>query len=245
MADIRHLPNAPITEALIDIRVKLPSGFKVAVFENIVDNSIKNYPIRGEITKYGAKLGIKDKKSFVEAHDLVIDGILYKSKDEKNIVQFKRSGFTFNRLKPYTQWEEIVGNAKDLWNLYVKYAEPVKITRIATRYINFIRLPDDNFDDYMVSPPHIAEGIPDKLTGYLRRLNLREASTDIQANVTQAIEESTEKNMVTLILDIEAYINKMQEPDSEQIWDNLEDLRTMKNRVFFNSLTEKTIQLFL
>ena len=32
MAEVRHLNNAPITEAIIDFRVKLPSEFKVEAF---------------------------------------------------------------------------------------------------------------------------------------------------------------------------------------------------------------------
>ena len=32
MTEVRHLNNAPITEAIIDFRVKLPSEFKVEAF---------------------------------------------------------------------------------------------------------------------------------------------------------------------------------------------------------------------
>ena len=40
MAEIRHLNNAPITEAIIDFRVKLPSEFQVETFFELKNTNI-------------------------------------------------------------------------------------------------------------------------------------------------------------------------------------------------------------
>ncbi len=37
-----------------------------------------------------------------------IQGYFYKSDDGKNIARFRKDGFTFSRLKPYTDWESVL-----------------------------------------------------------------------------------------------------------------------------------------
>ena len=75
-------------------------------------------------------------------------------------MQFRINGFTFNRLKPYTSWGDILPQVKDLWSLYIDIASPESITRIAVRYINNIEIPKpDNivFSDYLKVPPKIPD----------------------------------------------------------------------------------------
>ncbi len=245
MAEIRHLPNAPITEALIDIRTKLPKGFDISGFENLSEKALERLPKKEVQSEYSAKLNIKEKNISTDPEQTK-RGVFYRSEDEKNIVQFRRDGFTFNRLKPYTNWEDIIDEAKTYWQIYQKHGQPVKITRLGTRYINHIKLPlpINDFSDYMTSPPQIPEGMPNLLNSYLSKISLQEPSNQIHVNVIQAIEKGEKDKYITLIFDTDSFINKMFEPDSN-IWSKFDDLRKMKNKVFFNSLTEKTINLFL
>ncbi len=46
-----------------------------------------------------------------------------KTPDRLNVAQFRRDGFTFNRLRPYTKWEEIRPEALRLWQLYTAKAK--------------------------------------------------------------------------------------------------------------------------
>ena len=54
----------------------------------------------------------------------------------------------------------------------------------------------------------------------------------------------TEAGSLPFILDIDAYIMKSMNPDSPEIESNFNTLREMKNRVFFASLTDLTIEMF-
>ena len=44
MAEVRHLNNAPITEAIIDFRVKLPSEFQVETFLELKNTIGDRFP---------------------------------------------------------------------------------------------------------------------------------------------------------------------------------------------------------
>lgn len=247
MTNIRYLPNAPATEALIDIKVKLPSDFDINIFDSInEDFLLRNFPEKEKQDEYSAKFGVEDARPVAKTSTKGTRGFFYKSEDGKNIAQFRKDGFTFNRLKPYTRWKEILSNAKRLWNIYLEYAKPVKITRIGTRYINHIKLPlpIEDFSEYLTAPPQIPEGMPKFFNGYLSRIRLKDPSQNIDVNVTQAIEEGTEENTITLILDIDAFINKPFSPEDQEVWEAFGKLRNMKNQVFFSSLKEKTLNMF-
>lgn len=247
MTEVRHLPKAPITEALIDLKVKISPDFDINIFDSIDEKFLEKFPLKEKQEEYSAKFSVKETKPITKTGTKSIKGFFYKSEDGKNIVQFRRDGFTFNRLKPYTEWREIRNNAKRLWEIYLKYANPVKVTRIGTRYINHIKipLPIKDFSSYLTAPPQVPEGMPQLFSGYLSRMRLKEPSENIDVNVTQAIEEGTEKGIVTLILDIDAFSNRIFDPDEPNIWKNFEILRNIKNQVFFSSLTPKTINMFL
>ncbi len=66
---------------------------------------------------------------------------MYVSEDEVKLVQFRLDGFTFNRSKPYTSWEQVFPEAFGLWKEYVSLAAPEFVNRIAVRYINRLDLP--------------------------------------------------------------------------------------------------------
>lgn len=244
MAETTYLNNAPITEALIDIRAKLPSDFDIEVFKSLDEVDLEKFPLKEKQKEFSANFKVERDKPLIKSASEDIRGYIYRSEDQKNIVQFRRDGFTYNRLKPYTKWEDVIDVAKNLWSIYVKYAKPLKVTRIGTRYINQIKLPFPvrDFSDYMAAPPQnpYKNG---SISGYLNRIKLTDKQEEIDVNITQTLEKGTEKETITLLLDIDAFINREYDPDDFKIWNHFEKLRIKKNDVFFDSITPKTINL--
>jgi uncharacterized protein (TIGR04255 family) len=242
-----HLKKAPITEAIIDFRVRLPGGFEIERFKEAHPQFQKEYPhaaegqaIRGELKKaHGQPASCCEK-------DLGIRGYGFHSADKKNIIQFRRDGFTFNRLRPYTSWNEIFPEALRFWSLYVQIAAPEEITRIAVRYINRLSLPSPqlNFADYLLAPPPLPQGVPQSVNGFITRVGLHDPQTMIGATVIQALETPLDEQYVPLILDIDVFQQNLADSDPAKILERFGDLRAMKNRIFFGSLTEKAIRLF-
>lgn len=249
MAKERHLNNAPIAEAIIDFRVKLSSDFKIQKFESLKEELRDRYPKSEESHAFAGGIEIKKGKlSSTTVKDMGLKGYFFKSADEKQIAQFKNDGFTFNRLKPYTRWEEIIKEAKSLWGIYVDKASPELVTRIAVRYINRLEIPfkTDDFSYYLAAPPSSPPDLPSNIEveGFFNRIVIRDLKQDIKSNIIQALEKGVDPKFRVIILDIDVYKIHDYNIDDKEIWETFEKLRDMKNHIFFNSLTDETVRLF-
>jgi uncharacterized protein (TIGR04255 family) len=254
MATQRHLNNAPIVEAIIDIRAKLRDNFDVHEFLPLKEALINNYPVvetRREF-ELGGKIEVSGKREVGKFEQTFADkgiiGYLFKSHDGEKVVQFRKDGFTFSRLKPYTNWQEVVEEAKRLWKLYVDKASPEVITRIAVRYINQldIPLPINNFAQYLTAPPIIPENLPQDVCHFLTKITILDEKTGIMANIIQGLQSISKKDYVAIMLDIDVF--KSKESGSigfteSELWPTFEQLRDLKNRIFFDSITEETVRL--
>jgi len=247
MAEPRHLNNAPIREAIIDFRVKLPSEFRVSEFLSLKEQIGDRFPKFKERRLFKGEFKIAPGKPIsTTTEEQGLHGYFFITDDEKKIAQFRIDGFTFSRLKPYTYWEEIFNEAKDLWALYVDAANPQSVTRIAVRYINQldIPLPITDFSTFLTAPPNIPDSLSCVISGFLTKITTDFPELDIKANVIQALEKSKEANHISLILDIDVYKSQDFSLDSQDLWSFFEQFHELKNRIFFQSITEETARLF-
>jgi uncharacterized protein (TIGR04255 family) len=246
MARQIHLKNAPIVEAIVDFRVKLPAKFEVKTFASIKEMLGDNYPQMEERREIEAGIKVKGKRVEHIVEEKGLQGYFFKSQDGKNVAQFRNDGFTFSRLKPYTEWQNVLAEAKKLWKLYENRASPVLITRIATRYINQldIPLPIKDLENYLKAPPIIPKSAPQELHQFLTRVTLRDPGSDVMAHIIQALERSPKRDCVTIILDIDVFKQKESGFAELEIWQTFKQLRDLKNRLFFDSITEETARLF-
>jgi uncharacterized protein (TIGR04255 family) len=246
-ARARHLAKAPIAEALIDFRVQLEEAFSFERLNDIVSRLSKQYPKRVEIKKVEAKVGLGDPIVLpdVKRGDF---GVLIRAADEKSVAQFRLDGFTFNRLHPYTSWDDIYPETMRLWKEYVAVAKPIEIVRLAARYINRLTftLPINDLKEYLTEPPQIPEGLPQTLRGYLTRLVVHDSVRDQSAIVTQSFEPNpTEPEQAIILLDIDAFKDVHLKPSDEaQIDLVFSRLHDFKNEIFFRSITQKASELF-
>lgn len=247
-AEYPHLSKAPIVEAVIDFRVKLPSEFKLDAFQPLRYQLAKDYPGFEELQivqqmikqEPGSAAEVSTRFSGIHGYRLL-------SSDEKSVVQLRRDGFTFSRLNPYTRWDEVFAEAWRLWCMYVEAAKPVEISRVAVRYINrlLFPLPFTNPEEYLKAPPVTADGWPTEMSAFLSRVVMHEAKSDVSVNVIQALEPQVPgQSDVALIFDIDAYEDVALPSDDVTIKERFGKLREMKNRVFFRGLTTKAIDLF-
>lgn len=246
MTDYPHLPNAPVVEALVDLRVQLPTDFDVEVLRTLHGRVAATYPrietqrlIQGKVQFSGAGMVAKGQSRTVLGFRLL-------SQDGKNVVQVRRDGFTFSRLSPYTDWSTLYEEAWRLWELYRESANPSGVSRLATRFINRLQCPPSfRLEEYFRAPPEIPEGIPDVMASFLYRYVLAPVG-DITANVTLATEPPAPgAGYSSVVFDIDCYVSREFLPDeATDIGAVFAGLHEMKNRIFFSSLTDKAIEAF-
>jgi uncharacterized protein (TIGR04255 family) len=248
MAEVRHLNNAPITEAIIDFRVKLPPKFNVEAFRKLKKTIGDRFPKVEERKLFSSQLRIKKgepQPPSAEYHG--VHGYFFRPEDDKTVVQFRIDGFTFSRLKPYTYWEEMFGEARELWGMYSEIAQPEAVTRLAVRYINHINipLPVDDLSDYFTASPKIPDNIQGVISGFLSKVVVYDQEMDVSANIVQALEKSTKPDKhITVVLDIDSFKTGDFNVSNGEMWDIFANLHNLKNQVFFNSITDETARLF-
>jgi len=248
MPEPRHLRSAPITEAIIDARVKARASFNPSAFVGIHAQIADRFPVKeerkgGQVTFRVGSTGPTEP----EFQDLGTQGFFFKSPDERLIAQFRNDGFTLNRLKPYTSWEDLFPIALDLWNLYVATAAPEAVTRIGLRYINHIMLPDGviELNDYLRAVPPIPEELPQFLGPFQSRLTIHDPDAGCAAHVAQSFEPGHHGRGPTLLLDIDAFREVDMVPGDPEVVATITHLHDFKNKIFFSMVTEDTLRAYI
>jgi uncharacterized protein (TIGR04255 family) len=245
MPNVRYLKNAPISEALIDFRVQLPSGFDIKKFIEL-KKSLPEFPIMEEQQKItsGIEFNSGNISQFSTSNK---NGVIFKSADNLDILQFRLNGFTFNRLKPYKDWNYVIAQTKKNWLRYLEISGIKEITRIAVRYLNNIPISSVQVDlsKILNTKPCLPENIPNRISGFFNRISIQD-NEHIQngAHITQAINKKVNADNAELLIDIDAFCEKSFDALDNKVWGVFEQLRNLKNTIFFNLLTEDKLKEF-
>lgn len=239
-------PKAPITEALIDIRAQLPGNVSLTDLERLRVLIKDDYPEKKPRKRWEGTIELKEEKEPITKTQFQVDGYLFKTTDGRQVVQYRLDGFTFNRLRPYSRWEEMCQEARRLWEIYRAEVKPILVTRLALRYINSIEIPSKNFDydDYFTAAPRIPQQLPQLLQHYFVRTLIPFPDHGATAVTIQTPSDKQDPVNTVILLDIEVFRQVDLAPDDQKIWEIFGSLRQVKNEIFFSSITEMTKELF-
>ena len=247
MSKVETFPNAPITEALMDIQVRLPTGFNAEVLEEFHKIVKDKYSESKSINIFETKIDFNEKTDpDIEQSKPMLLGYAFKSVEEKKIIQIRINGFTFNKLKPYESWEKFFSEGREFWERYVEFVKPSRVKRIALRYINRIEipLPINDFEEYILTNPRIAPKLPQALSQYFMRLEIPHPDLNSLAIITQTLGKQVKQNSFPLIFDIDVIIESEYNIGDIKMWADFEKLREFKNKIFIDSMTEKAKEMF-
>lgn len=246
MTEYTVFPNAPITEALLDIRVELPADVDIKKLECFHDLVKDRYPDKKTKGMVAVQVQVSPDGTPQSLPALGgPQGFLFRSPSEHKIVQVRLDGFTFNKLKPYEEWKKFRDEAAQMWKMYREMFNPSKITRIALRYINRIEvpLPFGDFKEYILTNPQIAPKLPQSLAHFYMQLVMPNPDIQATAVISQTMENVTDNNLLPLVLDIDVFKEAIY-TDEKTMWDDIDKLRNFKNDIFFDSVTDKAKELF-
>jgi uncharacterized protein (TIGR04255 family) len=244
------LLKAPIIEAVLDIDCDLPPAFDLAGLETLSRDRFRDsYP---KLRKQFMQEHKIDNKPDVPSQISVrheIRAFQFLLKDEKQLVQVRTQGFSFNRLAPYTSLDDYLHEIERTWKLYVSMVAPVQIRTIRLRYINRILLPMHggtlDIDDYLRIGPRLPDEERLQFIGFFNQNAAVELDTGNQVSIVLTTQPQQEDKMLPLIFDITVESKKTGEVENwSWISGQIQALRVLKNRVFKNTLTEKCLNLF-
>jgi uncharacterized protein (TIGR04255 family) len=234
--------NAPITEALIDIKVVLPPTTTVESLQALSKLLGDSYPDVKARKQWQVLLGNPEEGEAVKDSSSAIDGYIFTSKDSKYVVQSRLDGFTLSRLKPYEKWESFYAEFLNVWKQYRASVKPDSVVRIAVRYINAIEMQEASFimKDFFTGVPEVPAQLPQQVLDFFSRTTILFAEDDVKVITSIGLGASASPFPV-FVLDIDAFKEGLSlEPESAEFYKSLERLREIKDQVFENHLTEKT-----
>ncbi|MBA3613503.1 MAG: TIGR04255 family protein [Nitrospirales bacterium] len=244
MAKQRHLSKAPITEALINIQVMLPIHKRTIEHLAALDEKFREqYPDKKTIEEFQYKFeGGLPSTGQSSSKQL---GFRYTNGDNTQVIQATISGLTFSRLPPYEDWPKLRAEARRVWKIYADIIQPDGITRVAARYINKLELPGPllDFDDYLNYVPVVPKALPQMYAGFYSRIVVPDTKHQCMAIITQMYQPGQDPFAVSVVLDIDVFREK-HFGDEQEAWATIDHLRDFKNLVFFDSLTEKSAELY-
>ncbi len=247
-----HFPKAPIAEAVIDIRARATGEFEESSVRSHLEANLNDYSFLDSCREFRHELQLKvkvGKPPNQKVHDLGWKGLRFRSADEKHIAQFNRDGLVFSRLEPYTEWSQFLSEGLKLWTIFKDLAQPAEVPRIGLRFINRIMLPQDElrFEEYMQPAPVPPVGMKLPFQGFMHHDTLAVPGQPYALNVIRTIQVPPHSGGtgVSLILDIDVFTTQAFELfDDNVLMHRLNEMRWLKNKVFFGSITEKARELF-
>ncbi len=236
--------NAPITEAALDIRVRLAKEITTDSLTALKDEGypkLKQRPVQVQI-----KIGpIADGTLIGPVAEAINKplGFTYESADGKQVFQVRTDGFTLNRLAPYQNWDLFASEARRLWKKYKELAHPEYIELLGLNYINQILVPDGaDFSKHLRTYLEVSPALPQRLNTFSLSFQANWPSEEqILIFVSQAIGPVIKQGFATIVLSIQAFKplqRSAADVNEEEMWMVFRKLRDVKNAVFEGCITD-------
>jgi uncharacterized protein (TIGR04255 family) len=163
------------------------------------------------------------------------------------VAQLRLDGFTLSRLPPYENWTSLIAETKRVWDSYCSDLQPIRITRVATRFINNLRLPLEpnmSFQLFIRKLADLPEEAPQAMAAFFQNFQLSDPVNQATVNMTLALEPNVLLQPLPVILDVDVFTNRDLNPNDPELWLILNRLREIKNKCFFGVLTDRAVELY-
>jgi uncharacterized protein (TIGR04255 family) len=228
--------RAPIIEAVIDIHFTDPLPKRE--LERLRDRFIRKYPSVVSKDEFQFTIGETDTQSSRKhvGYQLI-------SKDGRDAVIIQFTSLTTSALPPYPGWDTLISTAKENFGQLLKIAARPTVTRIGSRFINRIDVPNKIMHNSSVADlvrvgPAIPDGLASSINNYAFTVNLTEAQHGLGATINVGTQVPQLLGFFSLHLDIDVFIDKEVPLRFEEMWARFSDIREAKNRIFELSITD-------
>jgi uncharacterized protein (TIGR04255 family) len=243
MPDYPHLTKAPITEAVIDVRVELKPGASIADLDPFAQQVVDAFPDANTLQTRQFEISGADLEMRLPAPTTVL-GRIFWNKGKDQAVQARVNGFSFNIVNHYDRWAVHRDQARRLWDRYRATVQPVLVKRCALRYINKIAIPvGEEISNYVRTYPQLPSEVSSNIEEYLMKIVVP-LGNDRRCAITQVLPSQTDALTGSLILDLDVYVDRDISPDSEDLWNEFEALHDLKNRCFFESMQPAALEVY-
>ena len=246
MTERKIYANAPITEAIIDLRVVPCPDLELDTLKQLCEDTKVEYPNIDPIIEVAGMVQIQPGVSASASAQQNQTGYRSISSDGKLVCQRQLQGFTFSRLAPYESWEPFRDLARSFCDVYRSTTKPLSVERMAVRYINQINVPESSVEltEYFRTSPEISSDLPQQIDGLFMQVRLPQKDIGAAVVLNQTIAPPTKPDVISVIFDIDIFSEETVLVDDNAIWEYFEILHSRKNEIFEACITDRTRELF-
>ena len=246
-----HLSNPPIAEAVFEVRARVGVPWARDDFLPVLIKAVPDY------TKITAEHGIEnrvdtgsdDGGEIKVSSDIgvVWQGLNAESTLKPQSVRFARDLFSFSRLSPYEDFDKFSNEGLRLLQIFKDTTLPGDIQRIALRFVNRIEIPPKTrLRHILTAPPREKSGLKLPLAAFFHNDTLTVPGHPYAVSVIRTIQSypETQNRRPAVILDLTVFtINSLPFAlDSVRL--HLQNMRWLKNKLFFGNITPGMIKTF-
>jgi uncharacterized protein (TIGR04255 family) len=238
--------KAPIIEAIIDIRVRLPKEVSFEQLKGAQTGVSAAFPVVDNLHESFVAFGQGPGPFDAEMQRRTRSSPVFKSEDGRRVWQSRLDGFTFSQLKPYDTWKDFLDAAAAAWASYREATKPEAIIRLSLKYVNRFDIPEpvNDLKSFLKTVPEVSSDLTQaKVGGLFMQLQIPQPDIEGMLVLTEAMVPPPQVGIVSIVLDIEvSKQNNLPQTDME-IWSYFEKLRERKNQVFEASITNAAREL--
>lgn len=244
----KRYKNAPITEAVIEIRIQPPESLDQSALKNLAESLKSDFPKQAPMRLLRTALAAQQQpeSGLSQSVSQAPIGFRLSKSDDSRILQLRRDALAYSHMAPYTEWETFRAEAYPLWEKYRSTVRGAKLARCALRYINRVDIPATRIEveDYFALYPEIPKKLRQRDTvGMALVVQIPQLDLDCMAVINQAQAEPAKPEHVSFVLDIDIFRMGIETWQDSEVWTFLDKLRDRKNEIFESCITDRTREL--
>ena len=247
----QHYARAPITEAVIDLHPSfepVPNASEIEAFARELKPAFPfqhhmkalQFALQATAGAGGEDMSLSSNTSTSGA------GMRMANDRNDHIVVVRSTEFSYSHLAPYSDWDAFRDEAAQVWRQVTGRFKVRSITRTAVRYINRIVVPlGADLDIYLNLTPRLLPHVGERVEGYFMQLVLPQFDIDLEckAVVNTGIEQAAAPDSMSVLLDIDIFVNHTAGIAPDDAWSLLGRLRDRKNDIFEAAITDEVRRL--
>lgn len=249
MISLPNLGAPPIVEAVLDIDCDMPLNLDLMALGTAVQTAfVGSYPQLRILNLQQHQIEMKIKGAPALTTQQAMQAIQLLSADERQLLQVRTHGYSFNRLAPYSSLDYYLPEIERTWKKFIELVAPLQVRIVRLRYINKILIPTESgqveIDQYLKLGPHLPDEERLTLTNFFNQHSAIETATGNLANIVLA-DQPAENDQLPVIFDITtSRIGNFDPNDWGALSKIIQSLRDLKNTIFENTLTPTCLKLF-
>lgn len=228
----------PIHESLLDISIIPADNSAQPDYSLLASRFAQQFPIDKPIKTIQFTL---DAGGVSNNSEEKLVGHQYWSSDEKQLHYARADGFSFNKLAPYTDGDDMAEKLLHGFKIYQEASPGCTISRLVATNINFIEIkrPNVDLEEYFTIAPDVPQDLQKYTVSSFTSRVTQQFSPTVQSHVTLQTIPTGPNCKFRLDIEVECRIENNEITPSD-----LQLLRLIKNKLFFSSLKEKTLRMF-